>query len=199
MAKTDLSVAGGWRPIPWAPMYWVSTTGRVWSSISEKELKQNVNNDGYCRVNLSVNGTRYDSVMVHRLVAETFIENPQGKPFVLHRNGSPSDNSVDNLRWGTHEENMRDSVIHGTHHVARRTHCPKGHPYDSENTYTHRGGRSCRTCHRQAVYESTKRGLTPEDPRHGTRVGYAGYGCRCDRCRVAWREYNASRVNRSRG
>lgn len=29
----------------------------------------------------------------------------------------------------------------------------------------------------------------PEDPRHGTKNGYANYGCRCDKCRQAWTEY----------
>ncbi|MGW1039894.1 HNH endonuclease signature motif containing protein [Streptomyces sp. NPDC002547] len=32
---------------------------------------------------------------------------------------------------------------------AARTHCPKGHPYDAENTTTYRGQRKCKTCHRE--------------------------------------------------
>jgi hypothetical protein len=35
------------------------------------------------------------------------------------------------------------------HPNKRKTHCPKGHPYDAENTAYHRGSRYCRTCHRK--------------------------------------------------
>lgn len=48
---------------------------------------------------------RYD---IHRLVAETYIENPEGKPWVLHRDDSSTNNCVDNLYWGTPKENQAD-------------------------------------------------------------------------------------------
>lgn len=52
---------------------------------------------------------------VHRLIAETFIENPEGKPCVDHINRNKDDNSVENLRWVTHAENQanRDCVDRG--------------------------------------------------------------------------------------
>ena len=52
---------------------------------------------------------------VHRLIAETFIENPDGKPCVDHINRNKEDNSVDNLRWVTRVENQanRDCVDRG--------------------------------------------------------------------------------------
>ena len=46
---------------------------------------------------------------VHRLVAETFIDNPEGKPFVDHINRDRNDNSVSNLRWVTASENNRNT------------------------------------------------------------------------------------------
>jgi len=46
---------------------------------------------------------------VHRLVAETFIPNPENKPTVDHINRDPSDNSVKNLRWATYKEQWRNT------------------------------------------------------------------------------------------
>ena len=47
---------------------------------------------------------------VHRVIAETFIPNPNNLPCVNHLNENPSDNRVENLRWATHKENMNNLV-----------------------------------------------------------------------------------------
>ena len=53
------------------------------------------------------------------------------------------------LELGTHSENIRDQVAHGTHRNARKTHCPQGHEYSEENTRRDsRGTRRCRACER---------------------------------------------------
>lgn len=44
---------------------------------------------------------------IHRLVAETFIDNPFNLPEVNHKNGNTLDNNVENLEWCTHAQNMR--------------------------------------------------------------------------------------------
>jgi len=63
-----------------------------------------------------------------------------------HLNGDPADNRSDNLKWGTPSEQAHDKVRHGTHHQARKTHCPQGHQYDDQNTYYYQGERGCRSC-----------------------------------------------------
>ena len=50
---------------------------------------------------------------VHRLVAQTFIPNPNNLPCVLHENDIKTDNRVSNLFWGTHQDNIEDKVKKG--------------------------------------------------------------------------------------
>ena len=66
--------------------------------------KQNV--AGYLQVNVPVRNT---TTLVHRLVAETFLSNPKGYNEIDHLNHNKLDNSVGNLRWCTHSENMSNS------------------------------------------------------------------------------------------
>lgn len=68
-----------------------------------KELFGTVDSTGYLMVTLRKDGTR-KTISVHRLVAKTFIPNPDGKPTVDHINRVTTDNRVDNLRWATMSE-----------------------------------------------------------------------------------------------
>ena len=61
--------------------------------------------EGYMKVR--IDKKRY---YVHRLVAETFLPNPEGKPQVDHRDRNRSNNCVDNLRWATRSENRRNTT-----------------------------------------------------------------------------------------
>lgn len=64
------------------------------------------NNRGYCFVCYKENGVR-KNILVHRLVAEAFIPNPQNKPEVNHIDGNPKNNNVINLEWVTPSENRK--------------------------------------------------------------------------------------------
>jgi len=44
---------------------------------------------------------------IHRLVAETFIPNPNNLPLVLHNDNNPKNCHKNNLRWWTHQDNMK--------------------------------------------------------------------------------------------
>ena len=66
--------------------------------------KQNV--AGYLQINVPIRNT---TTLVHRLVAETFVDNPKGYNEIDHRNHNRLDNRAENLRWCTHKENMGNS------------------------------------------------------------------------------------------
>ncbi|AOE44967.1 HNH endonuclease [Gordonia phage Twister6] len=103
---------------------------------------------GHRYVNLRRPGApRARSTLVHQMVAEAFIGPRPAGSEVRHFDGNPDHNHASNLRWGTRSEQRRDDVRNGVHLHARKTHCPRNHPYDEENTYRPpTGGRECRAC-----------------------------------------------------
>jgi hypothetical protein len=131
-----------WRPITGCPGYQVSDAGRVRSP--RKVLKPLTGNGGYCFVHLWV-GPKMHRRAIHRLVLIAFEGDRPGLE-ACHNNGDKRDNRLANLRWDTRSANVLDMVRHGTHNNARKTHCPAGHPYSPENTYTSSGRRQCVTC-----------------------------------------------------
>lgn len=115
-----------WRAVKgYEGIYEVSNTGRVRSlprklknyCFKGRELKQFTTNSEYCFVGLSLYG-KTKTVPVHRLVAEAFVPNPQGKETVNHINENKRDNRAENLEWLSLTENVR----YGTRAIrARKT------------------------------------------------------------------------------
>lgn len=113
-----------WRSVPGSPGYEISNKGQLRSYVKpgagrgfseEPQVRTPiVDKDGYLRVQLrGPGGPRY--VTIHRLVAEVFLADSEFEgALVLHGDGNPQNNTVENLRWGTYAENTGDRVIHGT-------------------------------------------------------------------------------------
>ncbi len=77
-----------------------------------KTLKTYVNNSGYECIKLTALKSNKHR-LIHRLVAETFIPNPDNKPEVNHKDGNKLNNTVENLEWVTSSENKRHSLDTG--------------------------------------------------------------------------------------
>lgn len=109
-----------WRPvIGYERLYEVSTRGQVRSLTRVDRLGRlrvgimlTPTGLHHLHVTLSKEGRKRQPT-VHRLVAEAFIPNPEKLPMVLHWDDDPSNNRVENLRWGTSGVNRADAVRNG--------------------------------------------------------------------------------------
>lgn len=91
-------------------LYEISNLGRLRNS--RKIMKTFTINSGYQAAKLVKDGVRY-SILIHRVVAQTFLDKPQDATEVNHKNQEKTDNSVDNLEWLTCSENKRHSLDNG--------------------------------------------------------------------------------------
>lgn len=91
-------------------LYEVSSVGgvRVVSRAVDTAVLSLCDHGGYKRVYLSKDGIKV-GLLVHRLVAIAFVQNPKNKPCINHINGIRSDNDVSNIEWCSHSENMLHS------------------------------------------------------------------------------------------
>lgn len=94
-----------WKSHPDFEKLEVSTFGGV-RSVEGHYYKGCPDKDGYLRVSFRMNG-KCVGKMVHRLVAETFINNPDGFPMVNHKDCDRTNNSADNLEWCDNSYNMQ--------------------------------------------------------------------------------------------
>lgn len=91
--------------------YSVSDTGEIRNDERNKILKLSSEQD-YKTVVLHIN-KKSKKFRVHRLVALAFIENPENKPYVNHKDGNRSNNKIENLEWVTPQENTQHAVETG--------------------------------------------------------------------------------------
>ena len=145
-----------YRDIEGFPGYRVGSDGSVWSSKKGTWTKCSSYRRPYgsryvvvCLRNIGPNGTTTTGKVyccyIHRLVLESFVGPcPDGKLCRHFPDKDTSNNRLDNLSWGTQEQNMQDKYVHGT---ALKTHCRRGHELTPENTCVSKNGkRACRKC-----------------------------------------------------
>ena len=105
------------RPVKDYERYCVSKQGYVFSKGNNEELKEispTKNNNGYLKVSLYKNGKR-KMFYVHRLVAMSFLDNPNAFPMVNHKDFNKENNEAGNLEYCTARYNMAYSSMAGRH------------------------------------------------------------------------------------
>lgn len=115
--------------------------------------------DGYGRFYPGEGAPPGTKVMAHRFSYQLFVgEIPEGLD-IDHLCRNHSCVNPDHLEPVTRRENLRRGVGFIAENF-RKSHCPAGHPYDDENTWTDKGGgRHCRTCHRDRERERYRRSV----------------------------------------
>lgn len=109
--------------IPGYPGYHISKRGKIYSRwdvngkgiLSKRyHLKQpHLNKKGRYIIGLSQPGIGTTKWLVHRLVALVYLPNPEGLPYVCYKDNVPTNNSVNNLYWGTQKDNMSQASKEG--------------------------------------------------------------------------------------
>lgn len=99
-----------WKEIKNLEGYYASNLGRIKSKYGNI-LKGSITNAGYRNVSVFING-KWTSKKISRLIAKTFIPNPKNKPYIDHINTIRDDDRVENLRWVTPKENMRNPITY---------------------------------------------------------------------------------------
>lgn len=93
--------------------YLVDSEGNIYSKYyKNKKLTPKVNWDGYHRIQIWKNN-KCKMIGWHRVVAETWVDNPNNKPFVNHIDGDKTNNNPNNLEWVTQKENIAHAVKTG--------------------------------------------------------------------------------------
>ncbi len=105
-------MAGTWSKIDGFENYSVSDNGEVRNDKRDKLKAQRLNRYGYPITSIYKDGKAYTH-RVHRLVADAFVDNPENKPQVNHKDGDKTNNNAENLEWVTGSENMKHAVRTG--------------------------------------------------------------------------------------
>jgi len=93
----------------------ISVDGEVFSKRTKRVLKTCIGKTGYRIISTKIGGRKgvNKCLKIHRLVAMTYIDNPESKPIVNHKDGDKLNNNVNNLEWNTGSQNIKHAYDNG--------------------------------------------------------------------------------------
>lgn len=110
-----------WTTIQEASNYEVSTYGNIRNKITQKILKGRLTKSGYLQVSLKIDETnKFSNRYIHRLVAIYWIDNPENKREINHKDGNKENNNINNLEWVTSSENQKHRHSIGINKTSNR-------------------------------------------------------------------------------
>jgi hypothetical protein len=91
--------------IPFSTNYEISKLGNVRNRFTKQVLKPQIGTTGYYGVNIKNSNGKFRMMKIHRIMALTFLDNPEEKRTVNHKDGNKLNNKLSNLEWATDLEN----------------------------------------------------------------------------------------------
>lgn len=116
-----------WRKLPGFSRYSVSNLGNARRDVLIYRAKPALLSisrtpEDYAKVALVDDEGRYRTCLMHSLVAAAFLGKRQARQVVRHLNGYGGDNRLENLSYGSYQDNVADSILHGTQIRGSRQH-----------------------------------------------------------------------------
>ena len=103
-----------WRPLYLQNMktdYIISKNGNIFNIPRLHLMRPHISNSGYKVVKISISEFNiFKNCFLHRLIAQTFIPNPDNLPFINHIDGNKQNNDIQNLEWCTPEHNVHEAI-----------------------------------------------------------------------------------------
>ena len=93
--------------------YLCNEKGEIYSLLSAKIMKTHNDKDGYQCLRMTIEKGKAVTVKAHRLIAQTFLPNPENKQYVNHKDGNKKNNAISNLEWCTAKENANHAIKTG--------------------------------------------------------------------------------------
>ena len=115
-----------YKTLPNLSNYLITEEGRVYSLIRKRYLKPHDNGIGYKQVFLKGDDLTRRWHKLHRLIALCYVDNPDNKPEVNHKDRNKANNHYTNLEWMTHKENINHSYETGRVRISGASHWNTG-------------------------------------------------------------------------
>ena len=110
-----------WKVIDEATNYEVSNLGNIRNRTTLQTLKGRITKSGYYQVSIKIDETgKFCNRYIHRLVAQYWINNPENKKEVNHKDGNKTNNTIENLEWVTSSENQKHRHLIGITNTSQR-------------------------------------------------------------------------------